>query len=79
LTLSEDSKKKLKADLASYLDHFQQIKEIQNSLKEVIKDAAEILEKKPATVRKVFANLKKKYETGNDELEDLFAVVSAME
>jgi len=79
MIISEDSKKKLKADLASYLDHHDQIKEIKESLKDVIKDAADVLEKKPAVVSKAFAVLKKRYEKGSGDLDELMEVVSAFE
>ncbi len=79
LNLSEDSKKKLKIALANYLDCHQQIKEIRETIKMEIKEASELLEKKPGVISKVFANLKRKYETGKDDLEDLFEVVNALD
>ena len=79
MTLSEDSKKKIKVALATYLDSCQQKKEIDENLKEVFKEVSDILEKKPAIVRKVFSNLKKKYDTGVDDLQELFEVFSAIE
>lgn len=74
--ISEDTKKKLKALLASYLDHQEEMKSIRDNVSDIIKDAADLLEKKPAAVRKAFTALKKRYETGEDETDDFFTIVT---
>jgi endonuclease I len=79
LILDEDKKKELKGIFTSFLDLEDQKKDISNQEKDLKDEAASILEVKKGIVAKIFSYMKKKYEKGEDELEQIYEIMEQIE
>lgn len=79
MVLDEDKKKQLKGIFTSFLDLEDQKKEIADQQKDLKEEAANILEVKKGIVAKIFSYMKKKYEKGDDELEQIYELMELIE
>lgn len=79
MQLDEESKKRLKEIFSSFLDLEDQKKDIADQQKDLKEEAAQLLEVKKGIVGKIFTYLKKKYEGGEDELEQIYEVVEQIQ
>lgn len=76
----DDSKRQeLKGIFTSFLDLEDQKKDIAEQQKDLKEEAAGILEVKKGLVSKIFSYMKKKYEGGEDELEQIYEIVEQMQ
>jgi len=71
MTISDGQKQELKSHFNSWLEIKDSRKTLSAENKDVIDDAANILECKPAMVTKLFNFKEKKMEDGLDELDEL--------
>lgn len=79
MVIDPNDKNKVKEMFSTWLENKDQVKEINDNNKEIIKDTAEILNVKSKTVNKLFNFLKSKHEGGEDELETLLEIASSVE
>ena len=70
-TLSDDEKKVLKSYFNEWLDAKDSIKELNETAREFVSSAAEVVDVNKPIVTKLFGFLKKKVEDGSAELDDI--------
>lgn len=71
LNLTPDQVEEVKVNYTAWDEIGERAKELKNELKAVLERAAVIYECKPAKVSKLFKNMKKKMEEGEDELSEI--------
>lgn len=79
MVIDPHDKKKVKELFSSWLDIREQRKQLNDSNKDVVKDAADILNVQAKTVNKLFAFLKQKHDGGEDELDTLLDIAASIE
>ena len=77
--MDDGSKKRVKALFDSYLDLLENRGDINDQIKDVIDEAAQLSGKSKTLVRKTFTFMRKKYESGDDELDDITELAMEME
>lgn len=76
--LGEDEKKRVKAIFSEFLDIEEQKRQLLDSQKDLKEEVSQILSLKKGLVSKLFSFLKKKYENGENELEQIYEVVEQL-
>ena len=79
MVLDEEKKSQLKVIFSSFLDLEDQKKELAQQQKDLKNEAAAILEVKKGIIAKIFSYMKKKYEKGEDELEQIYELMELIE
>lgn len=69
--LTPDQVQEVKVNFTAWDEIGERAKELKNELKAVLDRAAVIYECKPAKVSKMFKNMKKKMEDGEDEISEI--------
>ena len=79
MNINDDDKGRLKEIFSSFMDLEDQKKELGEQQKDLKDEAARILEVKKGVVSKIFTYMKKKYEGGEDELEQIYEIMEQVE
>ena len=69
--MDDGSKKRVKVLFDAYLDLLENRGDLNDQIKDIIDEAATLSGKNKTLVRKVFTFLRKKFESGDDELDDI--------
>lgn len=77
--LDENGKERVKALFSEYMELLDNRKQLNDQIKELMESVAELFNVKKALVAKVFSFLKKKYEDGSDELDDIVTIFQEIE
>jgi len=77
--LDPETKKKVKACFSEWLEVQDQRKSLSETNKDLLKEVASDLNTKPKLVNNLFKYLKKKFEEGSDELDQLSELFLEME
>lgn len=77
--MDDGSRKRIKALFDAYLDLLENRGDINDQIKDVIDEASTLSGKQKTLVRKTFAFMRKKYESGDDELDDITELAMEME
>jgi hypothetical protein len=77
--MDDGSRKRLKQIFDAYLDLLENRKDINDQIKDLVEEASELTGKKKGLVRKVFTFMKKKFEDGDDELDDITELAVEMD
>ena len=77
--MDDGSKKRVKALFDSYLDLLENRSDINEQIKDIIEEVSQLSGKNKTLVRKTFSFMKKKYESGDDELDDITELALEME
>lgn len=77
--MDDGSKKRVKALFDSYLDLLENRSDINDQIKDIIEEASQLSGKNKTLVRKTFTFLRKKFESGDDELDDITELALEME
>lgn len=77
--LTAEDRQTVKNYYNSYCSRKDEIKELNKDCTEDVKSAAEIMNRKPADVKKVFDILKKKEDGGNDALDVMNEIIMEIE
>ena len=72
LTLDPEEKKMVQSDFQSWMEIQDRRKELTSENKDIVENSARVLGVKGAVVGKLFKVLQKRFEEGEDELEDLY-------
>lgn len=79
MVIDPHDKKRVKELFSSWLEIGEQRKQLNESNKEITKEAADILSVKSKTATKLFNFLKQKHDGGDDELDTLLDIASSIE
>lgn len=79
MIIDPTDKNRVKEKFSVWLENKDQISQINDHNKEVVKETAEILNVKTKTINKLFNFLKQKYNGGEDELDTLIEIASSLE
>lgn len=79
MVIDPHDKKKVKELFSGWLDVREQRKQLNDSNKDIVKDAADILNVQAKTVNKLFTFLKQKHDGGEDELDTLLDLAGSIE
>jgi uncharacterized protein (UPF0335 family) len=77
--MDDGSKKRVKVLFDAYLDLLENRRDLNDQIKDIIDEAATLSGKNKTLVRKVFTFLRKKFESGDDELDDITELAMEME
>ena len=77
--MDDGSKKRVKALFDAYLDLLENRKDLNDQIKDIIDEASQLSSKSKILVRKTFSFLKKKLESGDDELDEIAELAIEME
>jgi uncharacterized protein (UPF0335 family) len=77
--MDDGSKKRVKVLFDAYLDLLENRGDLNDQIKDIIDEAATLSGKNKTLVRKVFTFLRKKFESGDDELDDITELAMEME
>ena len=69
--MDDGSKKRVKALFDAYIDLLENRGDINDQIKDIIDEAAQLSGKQKTLVRKTFNFMRKKAESGDDELDDI--------
>lgn len=72
LTLDPEEKKMVQSDFQSWMEVQDRRKELTAENKDIVENSARVLNVKGTVVNKLFKVLQKRFEEGEDELEDLY-------
>ena len=70
--------KRLKEIFSEYLDLLDERKNLNEQIKELVDEAERISGYKKKIIRKAFAFLKKQYENGDDEFDDVASLIISL-
>lgn len=79
MNINDEDKSRLKEIFSSFMDLEDQKKELGEQQKDLKDEASRILEVKKGVVSKIFGYMKKKYEKGDDELEQIYEIMEQVE
>ena len=74
--LSEVDKSKIKSIFSEYLDLLESRQTINEQVKDLVEEVSNISNIKKKTIRKAFTYLKKQYESGEDELDEISTLIT---
>ena len=77
--MDDGSKKRVKALFDAYIDLLENRGDINDQIKDIIDEAAQLSGKQKTLVRKTFNFMRKKAESGDDELDDITELAMEME
>lgn len=72
--MTEETRKRVKLIFDEYVDLLESRATLNEQLRDLISEAAELSGKKKTLVRKAFSFLQKKIEDGDDQLEDIVII-----
>ena len=77
--MDDGSRKRVKALFDAYLDLLENRGDLNDQIKDIIDEASQLSGKQKTLVRKTFSFMRKKYESGDDELDDITELAMEME
>ena len=74
-SITQEDKERVKANFEAWLEIEDRKEQLKNETKTVVDDTSFILDVKKPIITKLFKQLKKKHEDGQDETDDIAAII----
>ena len=79
MVIDPNDKNRVKELFSSWMENKDQVKQINDNNKDLVKDVSDILNVKTKTVNKLFTFLKQRMDNGEDEIETLSEIITSIE